>query len=122
MSPEVMDDTAARAHVTLDHVGQHCVGDHPADDSGRQDGWEAPCPDVDDGDGHESWSSQGTDNIDVARGQVQDPEEDIEALGKEGALLAEQHLVRPLQRSKTHGKTKTPFVLEHVVNDEKGRI
>lgn len=99
-SPEVMDDAAPRAHIALDHVGQHSVGDHPADHSGGQDGWEAPSPDVDDRDGHEGWGSQGTYNIDVARREVQNPEEDVEALGKEGALLAEQHLVWALQRNR----------------------
>lgn len=110
-SPEVVDDVAAWAHVAFDHVGEHGVSNHPADHSGGQDGWEAPGPDVDDGDGHESWGSQGTDNIDVARGEVQDPEEDVEAPGKEGALLAEQHLVRPLQHDKFYSKTKTLFIL-----------
>ena len=95
-----MDDIAARAHIALDHVGKHGVGNHPADHSGGQDGWEAPSPDIDDGDGHEGWGSQGTDNIDVARREVQNPEEDVEALGKEGALLAEQHLVWALQRNR----------------------
>ena len=104
VSPKVMNDITARTHVTLDDVRQHSVGNHPVDHSGGQDRWEAPCPDENDGDGHEGWGPQGTDNVDVARGQVQDPEEDVEALGKEGALLAEQHLIWPLQCSKIHGK------------------
>ena len=93
-----MNDVSARAHIALDHVGQHSVGNHPADHSGGQDGGKPARPDVDDGDGHEGGSPQGTNNVYVAGGEVQDPEEDVEAPGKEGALLAEQHLVWPLHQ------------------------
>ena len=91
-----MQNVPAWPHIALDHVRQHSVGDHPTDDSGRQHSRESPRPDVDDGYGHEGGGPQGTNDIDVARGQVQDPEEDVEALGKQRALLAEQHLVWPL--------------------------
>ena len=80
-TPEVVNDVPARAHIALDHVGQHCVGDHPADDSGSQHSREAAGPDVDDGDSHEGGGPKGTDNVDVAGGEVQDPVEDVEALG-----------------------------------------
>lgn len=96
-SPEVMQDISAWPHIALDHVGQHSVGDHPTDHSGCQHRWEAPRPDVDDRNGHKGGGPQGAHNVDVAGGQVQDPEEDVEAPGKERALVAEQHLVWPLQ-------------------------
>lgn len=108
VSPEVMDDAAAWAHIALDHVGQHSVGDHPADHSGGQDGWEAPRPDVDDGNGHEGGGAQGAHNVDVAGGEVQDPEPQVETPGEEGALLAEQHLVGALQR---HGEITVTAVV-----------
>ena len=91
-----MDNVSARTHVAFDHVRHDCVGDHPANHSGGQHSWESARPDVDDGDGHEGGSPQGTHNVDVARGEVQDPEEDVEALGKQRALLAEQHLIGSL--------------------------
>lgn len=94
-----MDPVAASAHVALDAVRQHSVGNHPADHSGGQHRRKAASPNVDDGDGHEGWGPQSCYDIDVARGEVQDPVVQIEAAGKEGALAAQQHLVWALPPS-----------------------
>ena len=95
-TPEVMQDVPAWPHIALDQVRHHSVSDHPTDHSGGQHSRESAGPDVDDGYGHEGGGPQGTNDVDVAGGEVQDPEEDVEALGKQRALLAEEHLVRPL--------------------------
>lgn len=92
-----MDPVAANAHVALDAVGQYCVCDHPANDSGCQHCRKAPRPDVDDGDSHEGWGPQSCYDVNVARGEVQDPVVEVEPLGKERALAAQEHLEWPLQ-------------------------
>ena len=94
--PEVVQKISAWSNIVLDDAGKHCVGNQPAQHCLGQYSREGSSPDEDDWDDHEGWRCQGTNDVYVAGGHVEDAVEEVESWCKQRGLAAVQHLVRAL--------------------------